>query len=79
MNSNQNGQNQPNGSQTILNADFSMTNIQEVKEDIARDTAPVVPPSYQDALQPGFAGTKASKVREEIQQDLMKAQAKRLQ
>lgn len=62
-----------------LDAEFSMTNVQEVKEDIARDTAPVVPPTYQDILQPGFAGTKAHKVQAEIQQDLEKAQAKRMQ
>lgn len=77
MNPNHNEQNQASNSIPILNADFSMTNIQEVKEDIARDTAKVVPPTYQDALQPGFAGTNASKVREEIQQDLLKAKAKR--
>lgn len=70
--------NQASGAEAMLNADFSMTNIQEVKEDIARDTAKVVPPTPQDALQPGFAGTKASKVREQIQQDLLKARAKRL-
>jgi hypothetical protein len=80
MNPNQNRQipaGMPPGA--MLNADFSMTNIEEVKEDIARDIAPIVPPSFQDVLQPGFAGTKATKVRQEIQKDLQKAKAKRMQ
>lgn len=78
-NQNSNAENQVAGAEAMLNAEFSKTNVQEVKEDIARDTAPIVPPSYQDVLQPGFAGTKAYKVQEEIQQDLSEVQAKRMQ